>query len=167
MSLLFPDTMAFLMLEHSFSQKLNDLWGHCFFMVWEVVSDASVSRALPKDFYAWIVSDIIGYTVSPADMRKRWKPVDEDRTWSQNEQYLMHTCMSFLPATISGNVSLLWIRIRNRSRLSQGPRESDVCSWEQSVLTTLLMRSIMMMDAQTGQGKAEQCWRKGSGCNSN
>lgn len=137
------------------SQKSNDLWGHGFFIVWEVVSEASLCRALPKNFYAWLLSDIIGYTVSPANMRKRRKPVDEDRTWNQNKHYptlYMHS----IPAR---HRQLPWlvhlITIRNSSQLSQGPWESDVCCCEQSVATTLLMSSITMMDAQTGQGKAE------------
>lgn len=66
------------------------------------------------------------------------------------------TCTPFLPATISCHGLYIWIRIRNSNQLSQGPRESDVCSCEQSVLTTLLMSSITMMDAQIGKGKAEQ-----------
>lgn len=50
---------------------------------------------------------------------------------------------------------IVWIRIKNSRQRSQGPQEYDVCSCEQSTLTAMLMSSITMMDAQTGQGKAE------------
>lgn len=53
----------------------------------EKLSVRPQSEALPKNFYAQLLTDIIGYTISPADMRKRWKPVDEDRTQNQNEHY--------------------------------------------------------------------------------
>lgn len=87
---------------------------------------------------------------------KRWKAVDEDGTWNQNEHYPTLTCTPFLHATVSCHGEQVWIRIWNSSQLSQGPWEFDVCSCEQSVLTTLLMSTIMMMDAKSGKGKAEQ-----------
>lgn len=65
-------------------------------------------------------------------------------------------CTPFLPAAVSCHGLYIWIRIRNSSKLSQGPGESDVCSCEQSVLTAALMSSITMMDAQTAEGKAPQ-----------
>lgn len=49
----------------------NDRWEQGFFMVRKVRSETSACRALPKNFYARLLSDIIGYTVSLADMRKR------------------------------------------------------------------------------------------------
>ena len=86
------DTMILLMLDYTsgnsmMCKKANDLWGQGVFTVCEALHEASVCEALPKNFYAQLLTDIIGYTISPADMRKRWKPVDEDRTQNQNEHY--------------------------------------------------------------------------------
>lgn len=139
------------------SQKANDPWGHVFLVVWEVRSEVAVWRALPKNFYDRLLRDIIAYTVSPANMKKK----GENQLMKTEHETRMRaiprsTCTPFLPATVSYHGLNIWISIRNSSQLSQGPWESDVCSCEQSVLTTLLMSSIMMMDARAGQGEAEQ-----------
>lgn len=98
-----------------------------------------------------------------ASVRYNWIYSIPLPTWEKGENQLMKTghetrmstiprstCTPFLPATVSCHGLYIWIRIRNSSQLSQDPGESDVCSCEQSVLTTLLMSSITMMDAQTG-----------------
>lgn len=81
-------------------QKSKDHRGHGVFTAWEVVSEASVHEAEPKDFYVRLTRDVIADTVSPADMRKEWKPVDEDGTLNQNEDYPTITHTPFLAATV-------------------------------------------------------------------
>lgn len=155
--------------RHDFPYAGIRLWKLSPMIVEDRVSlwcETSACRALPKNFYARLLSDIIGYTVSLADMRKKWKPVDKNRTRNLNEHYptlYMHAipaCYRQLPWLY------IWITIRNSIQLSQGPWESHVYSCEQSVVTALLMSSITMKDAQTGQGEIWTDWRKGNGCNS-
>lgn len=143
-------------------QKPSDPRPHGSFMEWEALNVASLFGALPKNFYAllWSWIYLTGYAVSRADVRKRWKPVDEDRTWNQYEHYPTLHMHSIPVCYISCRGRHVWIRIRNSSQLSQGPWESHVCSCEQSILTALLMSSIIMMDAQTGLGEAEQTQRE-------
>lgn len=139
--------------------KFNDvpeIHGHGFFYGVRSCEWGLCLQSFAKGFYAPLLSDIIGYTVSPADVRKRWKVVDEDRAWNKNERYPMLTCTPFLPAPVSCHSKYVWIRIRNSRQLSQCPWESDVCGCEQSALTAQLMSSITMMDAKLGRAKL---WR--------
>lgn len=80
--------------------------------------------------------------------------------WRQDmkpEWALSHAYMHSIPACCR---QLPWLVDLDKNQKKQpafpGPREPDVCSCEQSILTTLLMSSMTMIDAQTGQNKTEQ-----------